>query len=56
MQDYYSLYTWAMERQAQFEREAAQRRMVRHAKNPHPFASLRRRLPLAGRREDRKAA
>jgi hypothetical protein len=29
MQDYYSIYTWAMDKQAQMEREAAERRLLR---------------------------
>ena len=29
MNDYYSLYTWAMDKQAHLEREATQRRLVR---------------------------
>jgi len=56
MQDYFSLYTWAMDRQAQFEREAAERRLARHVQYDRPHAKTRRRWPLAGRREDRKAA
>ena len=56
MQDYYSLYTWAMDRQAQFEREADQRRLARHVQYDRPHANQRRRWPLAGRREDGKAA
>ena len=31
MQDYYSIYTWAMDKQAQMEREAAERRLVRQS-------------------------
>jgi hypothetical protein len=56
MQDYYSLYTWAMDRQAQFEREAAQRRLARRRHDDHPHAILRRRFALAGRRDERTAA
>jgi hypothetical protein len=56
MQDYYSLYTWAMDRQAQFEREATDRRLARHVHYDRPQARQRRRWPLAGRRDENKAA
>jgi hypothetical protein len=56
MYDHHSLYTWAMDRQAQFEREAAERRLTRHVQNDHPHATPRRRWPLIGRRDERKAA
>jgi hypothetical protein len=56
MQDYYSLYTWAMDRQAQFEREAAARRLVRHFQFHRRHLSQGRRWLLAGRRDERKAA
>jgi hypothetical protein len=56
VQDYYSLYTWAMDRQAQFEREAAERRLVRHFQYHRRHASQGRRWLLAGRRDERKAA
>lgn len=46
MQDYYAIYTWAMDRQAQLEREAAERRLVRERRHVH----LRLRWPLATRR------
>ena len=49
MQDYYSFYTWAMEKQAQVEREAAERRLVLHSR----YVTLRLRWPLARRRNDR---
>jgi hypothetical protein len=56
MYDHHSLYSWAMDRQAQFEREAAERRLARHVQNDHPHATPRRRWPLIGRRDERKAA
>ena len=59
MNDYYSLYTWAMDRQAQLEREANQRRLVltgRHARYSNSHANLRLRWPLARKSDDRKAA
>jgi hypothetical protein len=46
MNDYYSIYTWAMDKQAAMEREAQQRRLVRQSK----AVSLRR--PVEIRRED----
>ena len=39
MQNYYSLYTWAMDRQASLEREAARHRMSRTSR--HSRWSLR---------------
>ncbi len=59
MNDYYSLYTWAMDKQAQLEREATQRRQVvagRHARYINTHANLRLRWPLVRRGDDRKAA
>jgi hypothetical protein len=44
MQDYYSIYTWAMDKQARMEREAAERRLLRQS----PL-NLRLRLPLLRR-------
>ena len=58
MNDYYSWYTWAMDKHAQLEREATRRRLLRHSKyaNTHDNSS-RLRWPLARRRDDeRKAA
>jgi len=57
MNDYYALYTWAMDKQASAEREATQRRLVRHARyvNTHDN-TMRLPWPLARRRDDRKAA
>lgn len=46
MQDYYSFYTWAMDKQAQLEREAADRRLLRDSRHVH----IRLRLPLTTRR------
>jgi hypothetical protein len=46
MHDYHSFYTWAMDRQAKLEREAAQRRLLRQGQHVH----LRIRLPLPLRR------
>jgi hypothetical protein len=48
MNDYYSIYTWAMDKQAAMEREAQQRRLVRQSK----AVSLRLRWPVEIRRED----
>jgi hypothetical protein len=48
MQDYYSIYTWAMDRQADLEREAQRRRLVRQSRH----SMLRLRRPLAIRRRD----
>jgi len=57
MNDYYSLYTWAMDRQADLQREAAQRRLVRHSPYVNTHDNSRLRWPLARRRDaDRKAA
>jgi hypothetical protein len=57
MNDYYSLYTWAMDKHAEMEREAAQRRLVRHSRYVNTHENLRLRWPLARRRDDtRKAA
>ena len=41
MHDYYSFYTWAMDQQAKHERDAAERRLLRHSQHIH----LRLRLP-----------
>ena len=46
MQDYYSIYTWAMDKQAQMEREAAERRLIRES----PSARLRFPWPIVRRR------
>jgi len=48
MNDYYSIYTWAMDKQAAIERETEQRRLLRQSKP----VSLRLRWPLEIRRED----
>ncbi|MEO6796615.1 MAG: hypothetical protein ABI401_00225 [Candidatus Dormibacter sp.] len=48
MQDYYSIYTWAMDKQARMEREAAERRLLRQS----PF-SLRLSWPVVRRRDGR---
>jgi hypothetical protein len=48
MNDYYSIYTWAMDKQASFEREAAQRRLLRQSRT----VTLHLRWPLEIRRED----
>jgi hypothetical protein len=56
MNDYYSLYTWAMDKQAGLEREATQRRLVRHSRSV-AHVNARSRWPFARRRDDeRKAA
>ncbi|HEX9095403.1 MAG TPA: hypothetical protein VF990_04795 [Candidatus Dormibacteraeota bacterium] len=48
MNDYYSIYTWAMDKQADIEREASQRRLLRQSK----AVTLRIRWPVEIRRED----
>jgi hypothetical protein len=48
MNDYYSIYTWAMDRQAAIEREAEQRRLLRQSKP----VSLHLRWPVEIRRDD----
>jgi hypothetical protein len=48
MNDYYSIYTWAMDKQAATEREAEQRRLLRQSKP----VTLRLRWPVEIRRED----
>jgi hypothetical protein len=48
MNDYYSIYTWAMDKQASIEREAEQRRLLRQSK---PL-SVHLRWPVEIRRED----
>ena len=57
MNDYYSLYTWAMDKHAALEREATQRRLVRHSRYTNTHEHARLRWPLIRRRDDeRKAA
>jgi hypothetical protein len=57
MNDYYSLYTWAMDKQAHLEREATERRLVRHSRYVNTHENARARWPFARRRDDeRKAA
>jgi hypothetical protein len=58
MNDYYSLYTWAMDRQADLQREAAERKLARHSPYVNTHDNSRLRWPLARRRvdENRKAA
>jgi hypothetical protein len=51
MQDSYTIYTWAMDRQAELQREAAERRLVRDARHVH--FRLRWPLPARRRRDDR---
>jgi hypothetical protein len=48
MNDYYSIYTWAMDKQAAIEREAEQRRLLRQSKP----VTLRLRWPVEIYRED----
>jgi hypothetical protein len=48
MNDYYSIYTWAMDKQAATEREAEQRRLLRQSKP----VTLRLRWPVEIRRDD----
>jgi hypothetical protein len=49
MQDYYSIYTWAMDKQAEMQRDASRRRMVRRAKP----VTVHLQWPLVIRRDDR---
>ena len=49
MQDYYAMYTWVMDKQAETERRAAERRLLRHSR----FVNLRLQWPVKGRRDDR---
>ncbi len=56
MQDYYSLYTWAMDKQAHFEREAERQRLVRHSRHMSRHLNLRLGWPIARRKNERKAA
>jgi hypothetical protein len=48
MNDYYSIYTWAMDKQDTIEREARQRRLIRESKP----VGLRLRWPVGARRQD----
>jgi len=48
MNDYYSIYTWAMDKQDTIEREAKQRRLIRESKP----VSLRLRWPGVRRQDD----
>lgn len=48
MNDYYSIYTWAMDKQAAIEREAEQRRLLRQSRP----VSLHLRWPVEIRRDD----
>src|SRR2546422_10837600 len=54
MNDYYSLYTWAMDKQAHLEREASQRRLARHARYMTTHNNARPRWPFARRRDDER--
>jgi hypothetical protein len=56
MQDYYSLYTWAMDKQAHLEREATRHRLVRHSRYVTTHLNLRLGWPLTRRKDERKAA
>jgi len=49
MNDYYSIYTWAMDKQAQAEREADRRRMLRETRP----VTLHLRWPVEIRRDER---
>ena len=49
MNDYYSMYTWAMDKQAQVEREAAQRRLLRQSR----ALTVHLRWPVEIRRDER---
>jgi hypothetical protein len=48
MNDYYSIYTWAMDKQDTIERGARQRRLIRESKP----VSLRLRWPGVRRQDD----
>ena len=48
MNDYYSIYTWAMDKQDTIEREARQRRLIRESKP----VGLRLRWPGVRRQDD----
>jgi hypothetical protein len=49
MNDYYSIYTWAMDKQAQVEREADRRRMLRETRP----VTVHLRWPVEIRRDER---
>ena len=48
MQNYQSMYTWAMDKQAEAHQQAANRRMLRQSRH----FNLRLRWPLRRRRDD----
>jgi hypothetical protein len=48
MNDYYSIYTWAMDKQAAVERQAEQRRLLRQSRP----VTLHLRWPVEIRRDD----
>ncbi len=48
MNDYYSIYTWAMDKQAKVERDADRRRLLRESKT----VTVHLRWPLEIRRDD----
>jgi hypothetical protein len=48
MQNYYSLYTWAMDRQAEAHQHAANHRLLRQSRH----LNLRLRWPIRRRRDD----
>ena len=56
MQDYYALYTWAMDKHAHLEREAARQRLARHSRYLTTHINIRLGWPLARRKNERKAA
>jgi len=56
MTDYYSLYTWAMDKHAALEREATQRRLIRPTKYAKTHDHSRLRWPLTRRRDDQRKA
>ncbi len=55
MNDYYSLYTWAMDKQAHLEREASERRLARHSRHV-THDNARSRWPFARRQDDKRKA
>lgn len=50
MQSYYSMYTWVMDKQAEAQQQAAERRLLRQSRHD---VTLRLRWPLRRRRDDR---
>ena len=49
MQNYYSIYTWVMDKQAEAQQRAAERRLLRQSRH----INIRLRWPIRPRRDDR---